>query len=238
MPFFECDEPTACRQAIDTNHESTMQCCAVPCNDTNRLFSRLAGFYRWRFRVFGFEKTQKQLLRGVLGAGVEQASIMEIGCGAGHLHRNLLHQGASSATGVDISENMLAQARRLSAASELAQRTGYFQGDYADLADTLEDADITIMDKVVCCYPDPERLLKAALPKTRRIIALTYPRDRAYTRVGVAIAAKMMKLLGSDFRPYVHRPEDIRRWITQQNFTRLSFESVFAWQTEVYSRSL
>lgn len=215
-----------------------MQCCAVPCNDTNRFFSRLAGFYRWRFRVFGFEKTQKQLLKGVLDAGVERASIMEIGCGAGHLHRKLLEHGAASATGVDISQNMLDQARRLSAESALAERTRYHHGDYADLAGELDDADITIMDKVVCCYPDPERLLKAALPKTRRVVALTYPRDRVYTRLGVAVAAKMMKLLGSDFRPYVHSPDDIRQWITQQGFALLHFNSVFAWQTEVYQRDL
>ena len=214
-----------------------MHCCAVPCNDTNRLFSRLAGFYRWRFRVFGFEKTQKQLLQGILDAGIDNASIMEIGCGTGHLHRKLLEQGATNATGVDISENMLDQARRLSADSALTDRTCYAQGDYADLADELDDADITIMDKVVCCYPDPERLLKAALPKTRRIIALTYPRDRVYTRVAIAVAAKTLTLLGSDFRPYVHKPEDIHRWITQQGFTPLSLKNVFAWQTEIYQRN-
>jgi len=213
-----------------------MHCCAVPCNDTNRLFSRLAGFYRWRFRVFGFEKTQKQLLRGILETGVDHASILEIGCGAGHLHRELLQQGAACATGVDISENMLVQARKLSAASSLAERTRYHQGDYADLADGLDDADITVMDKVVCCYPDPERLLTAALPKTRRIIALTYPRDRVFTRVAIRIAARLLKLSGSDFRPYVHNPVEIRRWITQLGFTPLSFSSVFAWQTEVYRR--
>jgi 2-polyprenyl-3-methyl-5-hydroxy-6-metoxy-1,4-benzoquinol methylase len=214
-----------------------MQCCAVPCNDTNRLFSRLAGFYRWRFRVFGFEKTQKQLLRGIIDAGVGHASIMEIGCGAGHLHRKLLDHGATVATGVDISENMLNQARRLSADSGLTQRTVYHQGDYADLANELDDADITIMDKVVCCYPDPERLLKAALPKTRRLIALTYPRDRVYTRFAIYISAKILRLLGSDFRPYVHNPEDIRHWITQQGFTQLSIRHVFAWQTEIYQRA-
>jgi 2-polyprenyl-3-methyl-5-hydroxy-6-metoxy-1,4-benzoquinol methylase len=215
-----------------------MHCCAVPCNDTNRLFSRLAGFYRWRFRVFGFEKTQKQLLRGILDAGVEHASIMEVGCGAGHLHRRLLEQGATSAIGVDISENMLNQARQLSADSALTERTRYHQGDYADLAGGLDDTDITVMDKVVCCYPDPERLLNAALPKTRHLIALTYPRDRLYTRFGIAVAAKLLKLFGSDFRPYVHNPEDIRHWITQHGFTPLSFDNVFAWQTEVYQRNL
>jgi magnesium-protoporphyrin O-methyltransferase len=214
-----------------------MHCCAVPCNDTNRLFSRLAGFYRWRFRVFGFEKTQKQLLRGILDAGVEHASIMEVGCGAGHLHRRLLEQGAASAIGVDISENMLSQARQLSADEALSERTRYHQGDYADLAGGLDDTDITVMDKVVCCYPDPERLLNAALPKTRHIIALTYPRDRLYTRFGIAVASKLLKLLGSDFRPYVHNPEDIRHWITQQGFTPLSFNRVFAWQTEIYQRN-
>ena len=214
-----------------------MQCCSIPCADTNRFFSQLAGLHRWRSRLFGLEKTQKQILNAIRDNGIDEATILEIGCGTGDLLIALLQQGAASAVGVDISVKMLDEARRNTFDKELVNRTEFHLGDYVDLADNLETSDITIMDKVVCCYPNPERLLKAALPNTRHAIALTYPKDRAFTRIGIAVFAFIMKMLKSDFRPYVHKPEDIKKWITEEGFSLKSFDTVFAWQTEVYVRS-
>jgi hypothetical protein len=51
-------------------------CCSIPCGDTNRFFSRLASFNRWRFRMFGFEKTQQQLLDGIKQAGIDAAELL------------------------------------------------------------------------------------------------------------------------------------------------------------------
>ncbi len=214
-----------------------MQCCSIPCADTNRFFSRLTGLYRWRFRIFGLEKTQRQLLKGILDTGIEATTLLEIGCGTGDLHHTLLQQGATCATGVDISENMLNEARKHAHDLALTDKTEYHLGDYVDLAEKLSAADITILDKVVCCYPDPRHLLKTALPNTKQAIALTYPRDRLFTRAAIGAAALLMKLFKSDFRPYVHKPEDIQRWISEEGFILHSTETVFAWQTEVYMRN-
>lgn len=212
-----------------------MSCCAIPCADTNRFFSRLAALHRWRFRLFGFEKTQKQLIEGICAAGLDNATLLEIGCGVGQLHQHLLQQGASTAVGVDISPRMLDEARRLAQQAGLSDCTRYFPGDFVELADVLDEADIAILDKVVCCYPEPERLIEATLDCTRRVIALTYPRDRRMTRIGVSVIAGFMKLLGSDFRPYVHDPADIRRWISRRGFVLQGEPALTAsWQTEIY----
>ena len=170
-------------------------------------------------------------------SNLADASILEVGCGTGDLHQELLQQGAASAVGVDISQKMINEARKNAINKALADRTEYHLGDYVDVADNLEASDVTIMDKVVCCYPDPERLLKAVLPNTRHAIALTYPRDRTYTRVAIATFALLLRTLKSDFRPYVHKPDDIRRWITDAGFSLKSHDRVFAWQTEIYVRA-
>ncbi len=213
-----------------------MACCSIPCTDTSRFFSRLARFYRWRFRVFGFEKTQRQLLAGIRQACIEEATLLEIGCGAGHLHQALLQSGARHAVGVDLSARLLEEARRQAQQAGLAARTDYLQGDFVALADEIPPADIAILDKVVCCYPDPERLLAAALEKTRRVLALTYPRDRVVTRSGVALMAALLRLAGSSFRPYVHSPAAIDGWITAGGFQRRYSKRTYAWQTDVYVR--
>ena len=211
-----------------------MSCCSIPCADTNRFFSHLAGLHRWRFRVFGFEKSQQQLLDGIQQAGIEATELLEIGCGVGYLHHALLQAGARTATGVDLSERMLIEARQLAGETGLGERTDYLQGDFVGLVDAIPQADITIMDKVVCCYPEPEQLLNAALDKTRRVLALTYPRDRWPVRLGVAIAAFFLKGFGSGFRPYVHDPVAIEHWITSKGFSCQTRVTTSGWLTEIY----
>lgn len=211
-----------------------MGCCTVPAKDTARFFSRLAGFHRLRFRVFGFEDTQRHLIEGIKQAGLSGASLLEIGCGPGYLHQGLLQSGAGRAVGVDLSERMLREARHLADRGGLAGRTEYRQGDFVALAPRLGSADITILDKVVCCYPDVEALLRCSLDKTRRVYALTYPRDRRLTRMGVALMARWLRLIGSEFRTYVHPPQRIRAEITARGFQRLYAQDTRLWASEIY----
>jgi hypothetical protein len=43
------------------------------------------------------------------------------------------------------------------------------------------------LDRVVCCYPSWERLLDAALGHAERCLALSYPRDAWYVRLGMTL---------------------------------------------------
>jgi 2-polyprenyl-3-methyl-5-hydroxy-6-metoxy-1,4-benzoquinol methylase len=213
-----------------------MSCCSLPLADTSRFFSRLARLYRWRFRLFGFEKSQRQLIEGIRQAGLHGQSLLEIGCGAGHLHQALLQAGARRAVGVDLSGRLLEEARRAARQAGLDARTDYRPGDFVQLANEIPAADITILDKVVCCYPEPERLLAAALNRTRRVLALSYPRDRLLTRTGVVLMSALLRLTGCRFRPYVHDPAAIERWITAGGFQRRYSTRTYAWLTDVYVR--
>ncbi|NIR32807.1 MAG: class I SAM-dependent methyltransferase [Gammaproteobacteria bacterium] len=215
-----------------------MSCCAAGTADTDRFFSRLAPFSRLRFRLFGFERSQKQLMAGVARSSLAGASILEVGCGAGHLHQALLQgSGADRATGVELSARMLEAARAAARSQGLSERTDYRHGDFVVLASSLPDADVTILDKVICCYPDADTLLARALERTRRICALTYPRDRRLTRVTAELQAKLLRVAGSTFRPYVHDPQRVERIIASYGFTKTYEAQTAVWLTEVYSRA-
>lgn len=213
-----------------------MNCCSIINADTDRFFSHLAGLNRLRSRLFGFERTQRQLMDGIQRAGLDGADLLEVGCGTGGLHQALLRAGAARATGVDLSEGMLASARAASATQGLEGRTDYRQGDFVQIADAVPEADITILDKVVCCYPDWENLLERSLAKTRRVYALTYPRDRALTRAGIRFIGLGLDLFRCCYRPYVHPPDGIRERILSQGFQRVYAALTTSWHTEVYVR--
>jgi SAM-dependent methyltransferase len=213
-----------------------VNCCSAINADTGRFFSRLAGFNRLRFRFFGFERTQRQLMEGIQRAGLDGAELLEVGCGTGGLHQALLRAGAARATGVDLSAGMLATARAEAEAEGLEERADYRQGDFVQIADAVPEADATILDKVVCCYPDWEVLLDRSLAKTRRVYALTYPRDRAVTRAGILLVSLGLDLLGCSYRPYLHPPEAIRARISAQGFQRVYTALTTGWHTEVHVR--
>lgn len=213
-----------------------MSCC-VHSRDAGRFFSRMARRERRRYERRGLERSQRALLTGIEEAGLEGASVLEIGCGVGYLHRRLLEAGAARAVGVDLSARMLEEARAGAQARGLAERTEYREGDFLEIGETLADADIVILDKVICCYPDAQGLVERSLAKARRIYAFTIPRDRAFVCFGVAVLAAALRLLGSRFRPYVHDPEAIDAWLRQQGFSLAHRAQTPIWQCAVYLRS-
>ncbi|HLQ24273.1 MAG TPA: methyltransferase domain-containing protein [Acidiferrobacterales bacterium] len=213
-----------------------MSCCSAQTHDTGRFFSWFARRYRKRYQRKGLEKSQKQLVAGLQEAGITGCALLEIGCGVGYLHQSLLKSGAAYAVGIDLSDKMIAEARALAGDNGLSDRTDYRIGDFMDIAGDLPAADVTILDKVVCCYPDAQGLTQRSLSKTRRIYALTYPRANAVNRVGAAVIAFLMWLLRNQVRNYIHDPGKIEAWITASGFRKRYEQQTPIWLTQVYVR--
>lgn len=213
-----------------------MQCCAPSAKEAGRFFSWFARRSRRHYQKRGLGKTQRQLLDGIRAQGVAGASVLDVGCGVGFLHQELLIQGAARSTGVDLSESMIAEARTLARERALEARTDYRLGDFMDIAEALPQADVTVLDKVVCCYPDAEGLISGSIEKTARVYALTYPRPHLVNRILTAVEATALWLIRCNFRPYVHDPVDIERWILERGFRKQFEDSTFIWITQVYAR--
>jgi SAM-dependent methyltransferase len=212
-----------------------MSSCCLHNRDTGRLFGWFARSYRRRFARRGLERSQRQLVEGLTRAGVQGATLIEIGCGTGYLHQLLLRQGAARATGVDLSARMLEEARSVAAQEGLSARTEYREGDFVALADSIAPADAVILDKVICCYPDAGSLVRRSSAKAMRVYAFTIPRDRWWVRVGMRVGALLLALIRCGFRPYVHDPEMIGRWLEEAGFERRYENRTFVWLTRVYA---
>jgi len=213
-----------------------MSCCCPHAQSAGRLFSFFAARYRKRFERKGFEPPQKQLFAGIKQAGFQDSSILEIGCGVGYFHQTLLENGAASAVGVELAANMIAQAKDRAKQINISDRTAYLQGDFISLADEIMPADLTLLDKVICCYPDADTLVHKSLQKTQRVYAVIYPRDRLLTKVGVSIGAFLMRLVCSDFRPYVHDPKKIEQWVSEAGFEKVYENTTAVWLAQVYKK--
>ena len=214
-----------------------MNSCCAHARSAGKFFSFFARHSRKRFKRKGFEASQQQLMAGLARVGYRAATLLDIGCGVGHIHQTLLERGARSAVGIDLAPKMLSEAKDWAAERGLGARTTYVEGDFMGLNDEIVAADISLLDKVVCCYPDAEGLLHRSLAKTQRVYALTYPRDRWFVRAGVALGAFILWVIRSDFRPYVHDPVQIEEWITGAGFQKHFEDHTTAWLTQVYLKA-
>ena len=108
------------------------------------------------------------------------------------------------------------------------------QGDFVAVASQLSPATAVTLDRVVCCYPFYERLLEPALRLAEHSIALSYPRDRWFVRLGIWLENALRRRRGNPFRTFVHPPSEMTRMIERAGFTLASRRSTQSWSSDVF----
>ena len=100
--------------------------------------------------------------RSLTRAGVQGATVLEIGGGVGEIGLELLKRDAARVVNLELSAAYEEKAKRLFRAHGLEERVNWCLHDIAADPDVIEPADIVVLHRVVCCYPDHGRLLGAA----------------------------------------------------------------------------
>lgn len=214
-----------------------MTCCqGQECAGANKFFTKFSKKYARRFRKKGLEKVQSRLLEGIKRVPIPSAEILDIGCGVGALHITLLRDGATHATGVDAAAGMIRQAGTFARAHGVFEKVTYVLGDFTSVGNDLQPADITILDKVVCCYENVDELLSKSLEKTRRIFAVSMPRENAFVRFGFQIEIFLAKLFKAAFHPYWHDWKNLRTMIASRGFKPIYEGRTFLWNIAVFER--
>jgi hypothetical protein len=91
------------------------------------------------------------------------------------------------------------------------------------------------MHRVVCCYPDPEALVGHAASHARRLLALSFPRDTWWIRLGSRVANVFFRAVGW-VESHVHQPARILGAAQSRGFTPVHDESGRLWRTTVLER--
>lgn len=213
-----------------------MDCCAVE-RGLNSVFNQdTARDDARRFLKQGLEKPARKLAAAIAERGIAGASLLEIGGGVGGLHLTLLQRGVATATSVEIASAYLAEAQPLAAKLHLQDRVAYHHADFAREAASIPPADIVLLHRVVCCYPDMQGLLTAAASHARRVLAFSFPTDAWYIRLGGALLAAWMRLTRSEYHFYLHSAEAMTRTVTAAGFRLVHRTSSFPWQIVVWER--
>ena len=180
-----------------------MNCCTQ--RGLNQIFtSRIAQDEIKHYRKHGLEKRDRILAELVAARGVQGASLLEIGGGIGGIQLALLRAGAARSVDVDISEGYVVGARELAGALGFGAVSEQRVLDFAQQSAEVAPADVVIMNRVVCCYPDMPALVQPAARHAQRLLALTFPREGWWMHLGRQTINLGMQLLHRDFRFFVH----------------------------------
>lgn len=214
-----------------------MDCCTHTVNGLDSVFNeRYVRGDVQRYRKHGLDKRARRLADELIRQGIREATLLEIGCGIGGLLLGLLKAGAGRAVGLDLSSPSLTAARELAASEGLADRVEYLATDIAASGDSVSSADVVILDRVVCCYPDMPALLDASAAHARRLLALTYPRASWFMHVGRNLLNFFSWLWREEYRFYLHSPVDMEELLTRSGLRPVHQHQGFIWRTSVYRR--
>lgn len=177
-------------------------------DDYDEIFGdRFARRVARRCRKHGLDRTRRRVVDFLDVHGIEDATVLEIGGGIGELHLELLRRGARSATNLEISTGYEEEASRLLERSDVGDRVTRRFLDIATAPDDVEPADVVVLHRVVCCYPDYKRLLSAAASHAGRLLVFTHPPRTLLTRSSFGLDNQVRRLRRHDFRVFVHPPE-------------------------------
>jgi 2-polyprenyl-3-methyl-5-hydroxy-6-metoxy-1,4-benzoquinol methylase len=212
-------------------------CCnARGCDE---FFSaRMATRAAERYRKNGIDKTAKRMLGFLEERGIEGASVLEIGGGVGELQIELLKRGAVRTLNLELSAGYDGEATRLLREANVEGRAERRLHDLAADPDGVEAADVVVLHRVVCCYPDYERLLGAAADHARRLLVFSYPPRNVLSRFLLGSENLLLRPRRKEVRAFVHPPARMLAVVEDSGLRRTYAHEPLVWQIAGFERGL
>jgi Methyltransferase domain len=210
-------------------------CCnARGCDDffTPRMARRAAE----RYRTNGVDKTAERMLAFLEEHGIEGATVVEIGGGVGEMQIELLKRGAARTLNLELSPGYDDEAMRLVREAALEGRTERRLHDVATDPLGVEPADVVVLHRVVCCYPDYERLLGAAADHARRLLVFSYPPRNVVSRLLLGTQNLLFRLRRREFRTFAHPPTQMLGVVEERGLRLAYAHRPVVWQIAGFER--
>ena len=214
-----------------------MSCCKPPRGYEKLFGSRSARRDAKRYRRKGLDDTAEFMVEFLRSHGVGGASVLEIGGGVGALEVELLKGGAERAVNVELSPYYEETARELWREAGVEGRADYVVGDIAAAGGEIGAADVVVMHRVVCCYPDYDGLIGAAAERTRRYLVMSFPRPRRLIRAGLGAFNLVASLLRWEYRTFVHSPQALAEAAERRGLALAAESNGRIWQVAALERA-
>ena len=183
-----------------------------------------------RYRRRGLDRTARRMVAFLEARGIEGATVLEVGGGVGEIEIELLKRGAMRTINLELSSAYDDEARRLLAEAGLVGKAERRLYDIAVDPQGVQPADVVVLHRVVCCYPDYERLLAAAACRATRLLVFSYPRRNPISRAVVAVQIAGFRIARNEFRTFVHPPKEMLGVLNHAGLDATFAHRGLAWQ--------
>jgi len=204
--------------------------CCNPRGCDKFFTPRFARRVATRYRKKGLDETARRMVEFLELRGIEDATVLEVGGGVGEIQIELLKRGAARAVNLELSPAYEEEAKLLLREAALEDRAERRIHDIASDPEGVEAADIVVLHRVVCCYPDYERLLGAAAQRTRRLLVFSYPPRNAVSRLFIGAQTLVFRLLRREFRTFAHPPSAMLGVLGERGLRRTFTHHTLVWQ--------
>ena len=212
-----------------------MSCC-TPAGYRTIFGAKTAEREARRYRRKGLSGSARWIADALAGAGVGGRSVLEIGGGVGGLQIELLEAGADHATNVEIIDTYESVAEALISEHGLGGRVARRVADFGVAGGETPPADLVILHRVVCCYPDAGGLIDGACTHARDRVAITIPRESAWIRLGFGMMNAWFRIRRIAFRTYVLPLEPMLAVAGRRGFRVAQRQRGALWQSLVLQR--
>jgi hypothetical protein len=190
-----------------------------------------------RYRRRGLDGTSRRIADMVKAQGVDGRTLLEVGGGIGAIEIELLKAGALRAVNVELTPTYETAAGELLREAGLADRVERRVMDFAEAGAEIEAADIVVMNRVVCCYPDMPKLAGAAARRANALLVMSFPNSSWLMRLGLVLTNFGFRVIRMQFRVFLHPPELILKAVEQHGFRTKLNQRGLLWQVAVLERT-
>jgi hypothetical protein len=189
-----------------------------------------------RYRSKGVDKTGQRMLAFLERHGTEGATVLEIGGGVGEVQIELLRRGAARTLNLELAPGYDEEAVRLLHEAGVEGRAERRLHDIAADPEEIEPADVVVLHRVVCCYPDYERLLVAAADHARRLLVFSYPPRNVVSRFLLGAQNLLFRLQRKEFRAFAHPPTRMLGVVEERGLVLAYAHRPVVWQIAGFER--
>jgi magnesium-protoporphyrin O-methyltransferase len=183
-----------------------------------------------RYRRRGLDPTSLRIAEFLKQQGIGGRTLLEVGGGIGAIQIELLKAGITRAVNIELTPTYEEAARALLREAGLEARVERRVMDFAEATGEVEAADIVIMNRVICCYPDMPKLASAAADHTREVLVVSFPKERWWTRAVISMGDLVLRAARQQFQVFLHPPDKIIATAERHGLKRFSNQTSFFWE--------
>ena len=204
-------------------------------------FSDISKHFSTQYDEKGLKKHTKFIFDYFDHLDLTEFTLLELGCGVGGLLFKFLDMDAKHIYGIDLSEQMIRKAKENANKFNYEQQSSFVIGEFnvdAKKLLSINQADIVIADRVLCCYPVPMDIMEQILRYNPKYIVIVQPRKNILVRKLLDLTITLKQIKWRVKRPKLDIPfvpvKTYTEFLAASKFTQVLQRFRYFWEVIIY----